>query len=213
MAAKAYNIIEPYDIYVILGPNHTGFGEYISVFDGIYKTPLGQVKPCQSIIEEITRNSLIKKDRLAHINEHCIEVQLPFIQFTIKNNFCVVPIVVGLADLNVLWNLGDTIANVLKSKNALIVVSSDFNHYEDQKTTIYKDNLAIEKILSLNEDEFVRTIEKYNISMCGANVAYAAIIASKKLGATSGMLIEHKTSFDVNGEKRQTVGYASIIIQ
>ncbi|MGC9168218.1 MAG: AmmeMemoRadiSam system protein B [Desulfurella sp.] len=213
IAAKAYSIIEPYDIYVVLGPNHTGLGEYISVFDGIYETPLGKIKPCESIIEEITKSYLVKKDSLAHIKEHSIEVQLPFIQFTNKNNFCIVPIVVGTADWNILAEFGHLLSNALKSKNALIIVSSDFNHYEDQKTTIYKDNLAIEKILSLSENEFANTIEKYDISMCGANIAYAALVASKDLGAKNAKLIEHKTSFDVNGQMDQTVGYASILIQ
>jgi len=73
--------------------------------------------------------------------------------------------------------------------------------------------LAIEKILSLNPEELIGTINKNNISMCGANIAYVALIASLKLGAKKAKLIEHKTSFEVNGAREQTVGYASIIIQ
>jgi AmmeMemoRadiSam system protein B len=213
VAAKAYSIIEPYDIYVILGPNHTGLGEYIAVFDGVYETPLGKVDPCESIINEITNNSITKKDYLAHLKEHSIEVQLPFIQFTNPSNFCIVPIVVGTFNLEHLTELGNALAKALDKKNALIVVSSDFNHYEDQNTTLYKDSLAIEKILSLNPKEFIEIINKNDISMCGANIAYVALIASLKLGAKEATLIEHKTSFDVNGIREQTVGYASIIIK
>ncbi|HHS48526.1 MAG TPA: AmmeMemoRadiSam system protein B [Desulfurella acetivorans] len=213
IAAKAYSMIGPYDIYVILGPNHTGLGEYVSVFDGIYETPLGKVEPCESIINEITRNPLAKKDYLAHLKEHSIEVQLPFIQFTNQSSFCIVPIIVGTFDLDYLNNLGNALAKALDDKNALIIVSSDFNHYEDQDTTLRKDNLAIEKILSLNPEELIGTINKNNISMCGANIAYVALIASLKLGAKKAKLIEHKTSFEVNGAREQTVGYASIIIQ
>lgn len=213
VAAKAYSAIKPYDVYVILGPNHTGLGEYISVFDGTYQTPLGKIEPCKSIINELISASIAKYDNLAHVKEHSIEVQLPFIQFTNKSNFCIVPIVVGTYDLDLLADFGYKLANALKSENALIVVSSDLNHYEDQETTLHKDNLAIEKILSLEPKEFIDTIEKNNISMCGANIAYVALIASLELGATKAILLEHKTSFDINGEKEQTVGYASIVIE
>ncbi len=213
VAAKAYSVIEPYETYVILGPNHTGLGEAISIFDGIYQTPLGTVEPCPSVIDELVDASYAKRDYLAHAKEHSIEVQLPFIQFTNKSSFCIVPIVVGTMNISVLTDFGNHLANVLKSKNALIVVSSDFNHYEDHDTTIYKDNLAIEKIISLSPNEFIETIDKNDISMCGANIAYIALIASLKLNASKAILLEHKTSFDVNGVKEQTVGYASIIIQ
>ncbi len=214
VAAKAYSVIEPYETYVILGPNHTGLGEAISIFDGIYQTPLGKVEPCQSIIDELVQDaSYAKRDYLAHAKEHSIEVQLPFIQFTNKSQFCIVPIVVGTMNISKLTDFGNHLANVLKSKNALIVVSSDFNHYEDHDTTIYKDNLAIEKILSLSANGFIETIDKNDISMCGANIAYIALIASLKLNASKAILLEHKTSFNVSAIKEQTVGYASIIIQ
>lgn len=213
IAAKVYSMIEPYDIYVILGPNHTGLGANISIFDGVYETPLGKVNPCESIIKEISMNPIVKKDYLAHLKEHSIEVQLPFIQFTNSSSFCIVPIVVGTFNLDHLDELGNALAKALENKNALIVVSSDFNHYEDQSTTLYKDNLAIKGILSLNPQEFIEIINKNDISMCGANIGYVALIASLKLGAKKATLIEHKTSFDVNGVSEQTVGYASIIIQ
>jgi len=59
VAAKAYSVIEPFDTYIVMGPNHTGLGGEISVFDGIYDMPFGKVYPDQDLIEKITENEYI----------------------------------------------------------------------------------------------------------------------------------------------------------
>lgn len=214
VAAKAYSMLEDYDTYIILGPNHTGLGAAISTFKGEFDMLYGAVKTDDEAVDYIIANSSAEIDVYAHANEHSIEVQLPFIDY-ISHNYKIVPIVVGTLDLKRLSQLGHALSNFIKHthKKTLIVVSSDMNHYEDEKTTLKKDRMAIEKIEQLDENGLVDTVKEFNISMCGIACAYSAIVASKNLGAKKAHLIEHRTSGNVNGDYSQVVGYASVIIE
>jgi len=68
---------------VVLGPNHTGYGNPLSVMrDGVWRTPLGDVPVDGEIADALAlETGLLDFDEVAHRNEHSIEVQLPFLQF------------------------------------------------------------------------------------------------------------------------------------
>ena len=98
IASHSYYKIAEYgipDVFIILSPNHTGFGSEISVFNkGEWKTPFGLVEVDNEFAEEIISDSEIASaDFSAHVSEHAIEVQLPFLQY-LSNNFKIVPIVI-----------------------------------------------------------------------------------------------------------------------
>ncbi len=216
IAAKAYGMIKDFDAYIILGPNHTGLGEEISIFKGVYRMPFGDVYSDDELIQDILSFSeFAKEDYFAHIQEHSIEVQLPFIDYISNKPYKIVPIVVGTHSRYKLKELGIALANAINNiqKDVLIVVSSDMNHYENEDITNKKDMMAIDKILQLDEDGLLDVVEKNNISMCGVACAYCSIVASKRLGAQKASLIEHKTSGNVNGDYSQVVGYASLAIE
>ncbi len=214
VAAKAYSVIEPFETYIILGPNHTGWGEEISVFSGVYQMPFGDIETDDELAQVIVNSSTAQFDYYAHLQEHSIEVQLPFIDYITDKPYRIVPIVIGTHNRSKLRILGLAMAKAImeSSRDTLIVVSSDMNHYENQETTMKKDTLAIEAILELNEEKLLDVVEQYSISMCGAAGSYAAIVAAKELGASEAVLVEHKTSGDVSGDYSQVVGYASLII-
>ena len=216
VAAKVYSILKSFDTYIILAPNHTGLGEEISVFEGVCEMSYGSVYTDNETADLILQKSrYAKKDYHAHIQEHSIEVQLPFVDFISDDSYKIIPIVVGTHNRNKLRGLGYAISNAIResSKKVLIVVSSDMNHYENQETTLKKDALAVEQILKLNEEAFFDTVESYDISMCGAACAYSALVAAKELGAEKAELLEHRTSGEINGDYSQVVGYASIVIE
>jgi len=94
-----------------------------------------------------------------------------------------------------------------------ILASSDLNHYQDQKETLRKDQLAIDQVVSLNPRELWRVVDEADISMCGFIPTTAMLVAANKLGARSAKLIKHATSGDINRDYSQVVGYASILIE
>ena len=90
------------DTIIILGPNHRGFGEDVSIMtEGKWKTPLGELEIDAEIAEDILKNSkIIKNDKKAHQYEHSIEVQLPFIQYIFGKDIKFVPICMTRQDIN-----------------------------------------------------------------------------------------------------------------
>jgi len=200
---------------VIIGPNHTGSGERFSLMsDEAWLTPLGEVKVDKTLAEAILKGSrLIKEDRLAHTNEHSVEVQLPFLQAVVPD-IQFVPIVASYAGAGTLAAVGKDIASAIKAsgKKVLIVASSDMTHYERQEDAKVKDEKAIEAILKLDEEGLVGRVKKYGISMCGYAPVAIMLAAAKELGAKKAELIKYQTSGDTSGDYSSVVGYAGVIV-
>lgn len=221
VAGKVYSLIQPADVYILLGPNHTGFGENISVYpSGEWATPFGKVKINTEITELILKNSeFAKKDIIAHENEHSLEVQLPFLQLISPPHFSIVAIAIRLEDYHMCKDLGISISNAIKEykknykdKKIVIIASTDMTHYEPQSYAQKLDMLAIEQILNLSPKELYDTVLRYGITMCGVFPTVSALIASKLLNAKNAKLVNYQTSGDVTGEYDSVVGYAGIII-
>lgn len=200
---------------VIIGPNHTGLGEQFSLMSTEnWMTPLGEVAVDDELAKMILKTSqLIKEDKVAHTEEHSIEVQLPFLQ-KLKPNVKIVPITVSFADIDTLTAVaGDIVRAIKKIKiKPLIIASSDMTHYEDQESAKSKDLKAIDSILNMDEAGLVRRVKEYNISMCGCAPAAIMLIISKELGAGTAKLIKYQTSGDISGDYSSVVGYAGIIV-
>lgn len=204
------------DTFVIMGPNHTGYGKPFSIMtEGAWRTPLGEVKIDSKLAKQILAESQnLEEDQVAHLYEHSIEVQVPFLQY-FKKDFKIVPIVLSHAPRAAYKEIGKAIAKAIKElkAEAVIIASSDMTHYEPQDSAKRKDTQAINAILELNEDELLNRVEKLNISMCGYAPTAALISATKELGAKKAELVKYQTSGDVTGDYSGVVGYAGIILK
>jgi AmmeMemoRadiSam system protein B len=201
------------DLVVVFGPNHTGVGSGLAVMrDGEWRTPLGDVE-----IDTATADSIVKTARIvdvddrAHMQEHSIEVQLPWLQYLYGSSFKFVPICFLMQDLQSSREVGLAVAKALQNKNALVIASTDMTHYEPQDAVEKKDKAVIEAALKLEEEKVYSTVEGLRVSMCGYGPAIAAVTASKELGAKNGTLLCYKTSGDVVHDYSAVVGYASIM--
>jgi len=196
---------------VILNPNHTGMGTMLSMYGkGAWRTPFGTIQIDEKLAFELYNHSnLINFDDQAHIYEHSAEVQLPFLQYLYDNKVKIVPITMGYQDLETSRNLGDTLGNVLKDKNAIIIASTDLTHQESQKSAIQKDELIIEAIKAMSEIQLQKIIQEYRLTMCGYGPVSAALIAAKMLGANKAEVLSYHTSGDITGDFNAVVGYAS----
>jgi AmmeMemoRadiSam system protein B len=201
------------DTVVIIGPNHTGLGGPVSLGGSdAWETPLGKVEIDVGLTSAISGSSdVIDVDEMAHIREHSIEVQLPFLQY-IYGEFKLVPICMGFQDLETSRMLGEVLAETLRERNALIMASTDLNHMEPQSTAEPKDRGVIDRILTLDEDALQDWVRSRRVSMCGYGPVSATIVASKRLGATRAELLAYGTSGDVIGDHSSVVGYTSIKI-
>lgn len=204
---------------ILLGPNHTGLGEPISIISkGSWQTPFGDVKINTQIAEYLKKEcALIKEDSSAHANEHSLEVELPILQFLSSQEFSIVPIVLmpqNKADYEIVSQaIYKAISDLDIKDKTLIVASSDMTHYESHESATQKDNLAIEAILNLDEDMLMERLSRHNISMCGYAPVIISIITAKKLGAKNAKLIMYQTSGETSGDFEAVVGYAGLTIK
>ncbi len=209
-AVKTLSKVALTDTVIILGTNHTGFGEQISVWSaGSWDTPLGQVEIDSQLAETIIDTTFAKPDVVAHVREHSIEVIVPILKH-LKPDIKIVPICIMGMNTARLASFASDLCKVVG--DATIIVSTDFNHYEDKQTTDEKDNLAIDAILSVDAYELYDTVMDKGISMCGIYPSFVALNVAKEKGATKGILVEHTTSAEASGDEDSVVGYAGILV-
>ncbi len=199
---------------VILGPNHRGVGAGVALSaQGSWETPLGKVKIDEELAGEIVKSpDVIEADEAAHLGEHSLEVQVPFLQYIYQTNFSLLPICMMSQDIETVQKLGELLARVLSEKNAVIIASTDFTHYEAQKAAQKKDREALEEILALNPQGLLKVVSQSHISMCGPGPVATMLTTAKILGAEKAELLKYSTSGDILGDYSGVVGYASVKI-
>ncbi len=216
VAAAFYALADLPKRFIILCPNHTGLGHPAAINrEGDWRTPLGDVPIDARLATKLmAKTRLLAEDWKAHAREHSLEVQLPFLQQLLGNALTFVPICLATHQVELCEEIGNAIAEVVagESEPIGILASSDLNHYEDQKTTLRKDQQAIDQVLALDARGLWDTVTQENISMCGFIPTTAMLVAAKKLGATHARLVKHATSGDVNRDYSHVVGYAAILI-
>ena len=215
VAGETFSKVALPDRIIVLAPNHTGMGKKISLWpNGEWETPLGISKIDDELSKMIQDNfDKVAQDTQAHLMEHSLEVQIPFLQY-LKDDFKFVPITLGHLSLEDCSRLGKGIAKAVKQsgKDVLIVASSDMTHYENAKTAEGKDKLAIAKVLELNPEGLFNTVRGERISMCGVIPSTVMLFAVKELGAKSAVLVRYTNSGETSGDYDQVVGYAGMYI-
>lgn len=202
------------EIFILLGPNHTGFGSGVSIMlEGNWRTPLGDVQiDRETAVAVADCCRIIDADESAHRHEHSIEVQLPFLQY-LYGSAKIVPICFLMQDLETAWEVGEAIARTIAERNAVIIASTDLTHYEPHAQAAAKDRRVIDAVLSLDAPGVADVIERLGVSMCGPGPVMAAIAAARVLRADKGELLAYATSGDITGDRSSVVGYASIALK
>ncbi|ADB87965.1 AmmeMemoRadiSam system protein B [Saccharolobus islandicus] len=199
------------DVVIILGPNHTGLGSYVSAWPkGEWETPLGSVKIDEEILMQLVKESeVIDLDEKSHLYEHSIEVQLPFLQYFFDDDFKIVPIVIMMQTPEIAEFLADAIYNVMQKnpdKDIVVLASSDMNHYDPHEITVKKDVEVIEKIQQLDYKGLYEVVEGKDVTLCGYGPIMVNLILAKKFGKKA-YILKHATSGDTSGPKDSVVGY------
>ncbi len=215
VAGAVYGRIVPPELAIILGPNHTGLGARAAVLPyGAFLTPLGEV-PIEAEIADLLLKAVpfLKADSLAHLYEHSLEVQVPFLQY-LNPQLSLVPVCLARLDYTEVQELGLALGEVLRNypKRALIVASTDFSHYVPDEMARRKDRLALERILALDAQGLIEVVTQNQISMCGVIPTAVAIEGARALGAQHAELVKYATSGEISGDYQQVVGYGGLII-
>jgi len=213
VAAHAYKELADdgiFDTAVILGPNHTGYGYPVSLWaGGNWNTPLGDVEINEELAQRLL-GEVIKVDETAHVDEHSIEVQLPWLQQLYKE-IKIVPITMLAQDIETAQAVGKAISQA--GNNLIIIASSDFTHYEPHSVAMEKDSSVIEAIVALDEEELYKRCESLKCTMCGYGPVASAIVAAKEMKAKKASLLKYATSGETCSDFSRVVGYGSIVIK
>jgi len=222
VAASGYRQIEgsSYDVVVIMGTCHyKGInGAALGDWD-TYETPLGSVKVDNELVNEIaSRSRFLFIDRSAHLYEHSVEVQLPFLQ-TVLPGVPIVPIVMGRLSYGEAKEIAKAIVKSIKSKKALFIASSDMSHYPSYRNAYEVDLKTLDQIkkgdpkglLRLNNDIMRRGIRNLDCTLCGLGTVVTLMIISDRLGADNIHILPYMNSGDITGERNRVVGYGSAV--
>jgi AmmeMemoRadiSam system protein B len=216
VAGEVYGRIRVPRVAVVLGPNHAGVGPSGSIMiRGRWTLPGGDVSIAEELAQAILEaSSELEPDEHAHRDEHAIEVQLPFLRWR-EPALTFVPILLMRRDLAFCEAVGRAVAEAVGGypEPAILVCSTDLNHYEPEPISNWKDGLAIDAILALDPARLLSTVGQHAVSMCGIAPTVATLAAMRELGAAGARLVRYETSAAVSGDYARVVGYAGVIIE
>jgi len=220
--ASAYSKVKGRNIktVIIIGNSHHNLFDGISVYDrGSYKTPLGEVKIDSAMANLIIeKNEKMSSDNVVHKEEHCIEVQLPFLQNVLKE-FTIVPILMGNDLIDNCKILSKILGNEIgERKDALVIASSDMSHYPSYDDAVKVDNEVLEAIKTgdvsaLEElliDLELRMIPQAISFLCGSGAVKTVMLLARDLGVNQIDILKYMNSGDTIADRQGVVGYGAV---
>ena len=214
IAAYAYKCLcgNNYDAVIVVGPSHRAAFHGVSIFSsGGYETPLGIVPVAEELAKQIKRNSKLVSDiPAAHLQEHSIEIQLPFLQYAL-GNFSFVPLVMGDQDASTCQELAQAIYDSMQGMKVLIVASSDLSHFHSYNEATKLDSVVLRHLKKSDAAGLLDSLRSDTAEACGGGPMAVAMLVARKIGANHARVLKYANSGDVTGDKSSVVGYASAI--
>ena len=204
-AAVAYRCLQQYPGRVqrvlLVGPAHrvhvTGLA--IPSVDK-FATPLGEVELDREALVQMAHRDAVEISDEAHRQEHCLEVQLPFLQ-TVLKQFKLIPVLVGGANAAAVAEIIDEFG---KGASTLVVISSDLSHFLDYETAREIDSATCDRILD-------KATDLVGEQACGAR-AINGLMASALGRGLHIRLLSRCNSGDTAGNRDRVVGYGAFAL-
>lgn len=215
-AAYAYKQVagNQYDAVVIVAPSHYERIQGASIWSkGAYQTPLGLVPIHETLARAIIDNEkAIQASSAGHGKEHSLEVQLPFLQLTLKN-LKIVPIVMQDYSFDNCQRVANAIARACQGKKILLVASTDLYHGKSYDDCVLSSNKTLEAIEKFKPKALFESFHSGQSQACGAGPVLVVEMAARQLNATHAKLLHQTNSNDVVGQRGgYVVGYGAVVI-
>jgi AmmeMemoRadiSam system protein B/AmmeMemoRadiSam system protein A len=225
VAASAFNQLDPVKkyktIFVIASSHHASY-EGASIYNkGNFITPLGTVKvDLELAIKLISENSIFISKPEVFSNEHSLEVQIPFLQYHLKKDFQIVPIILGTHNPSDSKKIADALIPYFNTEN-LFVFSSDFSHYPDYQNAVTIDKKTADAILTKSPEKFFASLKSNEnesipnlaTSACAWPSLLSLLYMVEKSPGTEINKIDYQNSGDTKyGDKHRVVGYTAFSI-
>jgi AmmeMemoRadiSam system protein B len=214
VAASAYNLVrgKKYDAVIVVGPSHRVAFHGVSIFStGGYETPLGIVPVAEELAKKIKNlNKTVVDIPEAHLQEHSVEIQLPFLQVAL-GNFSFIPLVMGDQGANTCQELAATIYEAAGGKKILIVGSSDLSHFYNYNMAKKVDAVVLRHLKDGDAVGLLESLGNGTAEACGGGPMVVSMLVSRMMNANKAHLLRYANSGDVTGDKSSVVGYAAAV--
>jgi len=188
----------------IMGSNHAQGAAFrgISIANYThYATPLGKVK-VSALADSMRKESPFTLNAIAHTS-HIIEVELPFLQKVLDNDFEIIPMVASGLDQDMINDAAKVINDNL-DPSSLLVVSSDLSHYHPYDDAVKLDTACIQQI---EQQSFTGTAA---CEACGTE-AILVLLRVSQMNGWKAKIVDYRNSGDTAGDKDSVVGYSAIV--
>ncbi|MCX7803814.1 MAG: AmmeMemoRadiSam system protein B [Planctomycetota bacterium] len=222
-AAHAFKQVEgaDFDRVIIIGCPHRVPASGVAIWArGAWDTPLGRV-----LIDEDAASAMmaasprVRDHRGPFVPEHSLEVELPFLQKTLREGFRIVPVLfspAGEADYDALT----AALKAVSDASTLIVVSTDLSHYPARKHAREVDARTLESwksmdaaaIEKVSEESMRRGIPELHCTQCGEHAVIGLMKAAKALGITGIEIVRQDDSSAASGDEDRVVGYGAAVL-
>jgi MEMO1 family protein len=210
IAAHAYRLLfgREIEIAVLVGPSHYVGFEGAAIYErGAFETPFGPIpvsEPCAAAVARASR--AIGPHPTAHVREHSLEMQLPFLKRVLPA-VEIVPIVMGYQRRETAYAVGDAIARAVEGRRAVLVASTDLSHYQNAPNAERLDRKVIQHVGRFDPDGLMSLLETDPEHACGGGPTVSVMRAAKALGAVDARVLKYGNSGDVSGDRDAVVGY------
>jgi AmmeMemoRadiSam system protein B len=214
VAAHAYRLLAGREdvTAVLVGPSHRYAYEGVAVWpEGAFATPFGEApvdSPLAAALLAADPDRILKGQR-PHLEEHSLEMQLPFLQRQVRG-LRIVPCLMGHQTREVVDALAAALTSVLSESggDVILVASSDLSHYETAPVANRKDALVVDDVARFDPERLMARLEKDPGHACGGGPMVAVMKAAKALGATRSTILRYADSGDAGErDKSRVVGY------
>jgi len=223
VAASSYKQLDRNHTYkriFILGSSHRASFPGASVYSiGNYETPLGEVKVDTRLAEYLIENNrMFSFEKSAHLQEHSLEVQLPFMQYWLGSDYQIVPILLGTHNTDECLDVAAALLPYFTDDN-LFVISADFSHYPAYEEACKVDKHTAEAIQSNSVQQFANSINNTmaenipNLAtcLCAWPAVMTLLFMTQEDPDIQVRLVKYQNSGDSEiGDKSRVVGYHAI---
>ncbi len=225
VAASAYNQLNEnknYENIFLIGTSHHVYLKGASIYPGgNYIMPFGKIPVNKKIAQYlIDTYDVFSFSPEAHVSEHSLEVQLPFLYYKLKNSFKIIPIIIGTYNIDAIKQIASALEPYFNDQN-LFVVSTDFSHYPTYEEAKEVDKKTAQAIISGDPERFLSVIEENKLlgyhnlatSICGWSATLTLMyLAQKDKNLTFKHIIYQNSGDSIYGDHYQVVGYNAIIL-
>ena len=201
----------------IISPMHHLYAQpLLTSAHSAYQTPLGEVAVD---VKAIAALDVCLCDQLgfgltpvANDPEHAIEIELPFLQRTVKPGFSLLPVMMRSQTFEVARAMGMALAETLRDKNTLLVASTDLSHFYKQTVAKQLDSAMLAQVAAFSPEGVFEVQQSGKGEACGFGALAAVLWAARELGGDTVKLLARATSGDVTGDLHRVVGYGAAVV-